>query len=369
MIRKWFNSKSPSIGIDFGRSSVKLAQVSEEGGVPRLTASATVDVPEAQRSSSSASMELFQRSVEAALSQNGFRGRRAVLGLPASSVHIDRIRLAPNLDEEQIKQALQWETIDRLPFHPSRATLRHLVAGVVYENDEPRSEVIVMAVRQEVTERLLAAAAKAKLDVVGLRPEPVALFDAFGRCKTPGGATAGGAARAIVDIGHGSTRLYIAAGRRAEFARSIGIGRQHLDSQRAGVGLAVGNYAAAEAARVVFAGADADADGDGNTATALLAPADAVATRARETGVDSPLGRLVNELSLSLHYHAETFPTSAIREVVFVGGASRDREVCRRISSALRLPARAADPLAQSGDPPAATRPEMAVAISLSLAA
>src|SRR5687768_5077085 len=134
MIRKLFGSKASPIGVDVGRSSMKLAQVAMEDGAPKLVASATIEVPEAARSSSAGPLELFQREFDRALNANGFRGRQVVLGLPASYMHLDRLRLPTTLTEEQMRQAVAWESIDKLPFHPSKALLRHILAGKVYDN-------------------------------------------------------------------------------------------------------------------------------------------------------------------------------------------------------------------------------------------
>ena len=337
MFGSWFNSKNPTIGIDVGRSAIKLAQIGlADDQTPRLVASATIEVPAAQRTTAAGPLEALAQSIDVTLEQNGFRGRRVILGLPATYVHIDRVRLASTLAEDEINKSVAFECADRLPFPPSRAKLRHHVAGQVYENDEQRHEVIVMAVRQDVTERLLSIASKAKLEIVGLRPEPMALAEAFGRDKND-------RCRAIVDIGHGATRLYVARGARIEFARSIGIGWQHMGPRPA---------AAEEKG-------EWDATPAGLSAGAVTADA-----RATTTNIDA-IRRLARDLSLSLHYHAETFPASPVGELVFVGGASLHRRTCQQIAAALGLQSRPADLVALSPDAPA--KPELAVAISLSL--
>jgi Tfp pilus assembly PilM family ATPase len=349
MFGNWFNSKGPTIGIDVGRSAIKLAQVGDDDGAPRLVASASIEVPPAQRATSAGPLEVFQQTIDDVLASNDFRGRRVIIGLPATYVHIDRLRLSPMLSEDELRQAVTWESADKLPFHPSRGMLRHLVAGVVYEHDEQRNEVILLAVRQDVTDRLLAAAAKAKLDVVGLRPEPMALAEVFGRADAERN-------RAVVDIGHGSTRLYVMRGAKLEFARSIGIGRQHIGTR-------------AEDAQAASRIAQRDADvqpRDTTPTTAVLAPSARAAAVATPNSNAEPLRRLVRELSLSLHYHEETFPGSPVKELAFVGGTSLQRRTCQQIAAGVGINSRAADLLALSPDAPA--RPDLAVAISLSLA-
>jgi Tfp pilus assembly PilM family ATPase len=339
MFGSWFNSKTATIGIDVGRSAIKLAQIEvADDQTPRLVASASIEVPAAQRATAAGPLEALAQSIDATLEQNGFRGRRAIFGLPATYVHIDRVRLAATLAEDEIHKSVAFECTDRLPFPPSRAKLRHHLAGQVYENDEQRHEVIVMAVRQDVTERMLSIASKAKLEIVGLRPEPMALAEAFGRDKND-------RCRAIVDIGHGATRLYVARGARIEFARSIGIGWQHM-GPRPAAAEEKGEWEATSTA--------------GTTAGVITADARATTT----TNIDA-IRRLARDLSLSLHYHAETFPASPVAELVFVGGASLHRRTCQQIAAALGLQSRPADLVALSPDAPA--KPELAVAICLSL--
>ena len=46
----------------------------------------------------------------------------------------------------------------KLPFDPTQAVLRHLVAGEIYHDQEPKYEVILMAARRELVDQYLAAA-------------------------------------------------------------------------------------------------------------------------------------------------------------------------------------------------------------------
>ena len=358
---KWFGSKTDAIGVDLGRSSLKLAQVSMAGGKLRLAAAATIDVPETLRTSSTGPLELFEQTVDRALAANGFRGRRVVLGLPASCMHIDRLRLSPTLTAEQVRQAVTWETVDRLPFHPSRAMLRHFVAGEVYDNQERCSEVIVMAARNELIESLLAGAKRAKLDVVGLVPEPIALIGgiaAAGQTADQSDKAADRPSRAILDIGHGSTRMYIACGKVIQFARSIAIGWSHLDA----------TARSSESEDAEFGAVRMTRSQNGQTG---------VMNARAGAGIHAEsLRRLVQELSLSCHYHAETFPNNPISEGMVVGGVAEQARLCAQFSAVMGVPVRAGDPLSPFGrqtDRAAAgavqSRPEWAVAIGLSLSA
>src|SRR5439155_21815446 len=106
--------------------------------------------------------------------QGNFRSRQAVLAMPASAMYIQHLRMA-KLDDNETRKALPWEARGKLPIDPSQALMRHLIAGEVYQDQEPKNEVIVMAAAREFVNQLLASAAKARLDVIGMNVEPKAI--------------------------------------------------------------------------------------------------------------------------------------------------------------------------------------------------
>src|SRR5262245_36532037 len=218
-------SKTAPIGVDIGSSAIKLAQVAWEDGKPRVVGAAYAQVPTELRADPKARVEHFIETVPGLLSKGDFRGRRAIIGLPAWCMHLQRVRV-PMLAEQEIKQAIQFELMDKLPFHPSRALIRHLVAGEVYEDNDRRAEVIVLAARRDLSDTLIAAAGKAKLQVVGVNAEPLAIAASLAPAQVQSPATG---ARAYIDIGSTSTRVYIAAARKIQFARAVAVGVTQLD--------------------------------------------------------------------------------------------------------------------------------------------
>lgn len=345
------------IGVDLGNANLKLAQVNIQDGQPVLTAAASEPIPSEVRADPKGRIDFFLATVSKLLSRGGFRGRKVALGLPASFMHYHRLRL-PQMDDAGIKQAIGFECADKLPFHPSRALIRHLVAGDIYEDNEPRHEVIVMAARRELTDRLLDAAGKAKLEIAGVNPEPIAIGACFGGPETAS------AAKAYIDIGSASTRVYVAAGRKIQFARAIPVGADHFDTA-----IAYALRTTTDEARKLRLGASMNEPAANGTAV----------DHARiEQAMNVPLRQLVEELELSLRYHRATFPSTQVDQLVLLGACSAHRRICQKISVELHLPAIAGDPLerlevaehltAEASDdtPPP---PAWAVAIGLSLGA
>src|SRR3954469_13011788 len=206
-VQNFLAPKANPIGVDFGSDQLRLAQVHVTGDEFKLVAAASLDVPSHVRHEPAARLMFFVDAVRDLLVQGKFRGRQAVLGLPAWSMFIQHLRM-PKLEPDALKKALPWELRGKLPIDPSHALLRHLVAGEIYHEQDPKDEVVVIAAAKEMVNQFLAAASRAKLDVVGMNVEPKAIVDCFTqiyRRKSDEGATS-----CYLDVGCVSSRAVIA---------------------------------------------------------------------------------------------------------------------------------------------------------------
>ena len=410
-VQSWFGSSSSPIGVDFGNDTLRLAQVEEADADYRLVAAASADVPPHVRNEPLAKFSFFCDTIRDLLAQGNFRGRKVMLNLPASMMHIQHLRL-PKMDEEALKKALPWEARGKLPFDPSQAVLRHLIAGEIYHDQEPKYEVVLIAARRDLVEQYLAAAAKARLTVAGMNIEPKAIVDCFShifRRKTDMDAPT-----LFADIGCTATRALIARGGRIQFARVVPVGGEHFSRAVASAlqipldqarlmriklaasqenETAIGPVAAPEAAA---RSAPVAADPTEGTGFALLqsavsaaeereaashATAKAAAAAAQRVAVDDPiatpdegsssaatasgiapddrrrvddacrepLSRLIEELSLCRRYYEATFHNQPVSRLVFVGGEANQRSLCQQIARTLGIAAQVGDPLARMG--------------------
>ena len=404
------------IGVDFGSDSLKIAQIAWEGNEPRLIAAASAEVPSHVRHNTAARMAFFAETARDLLSTGGFRGRRAILALPAASMLIQHLRLA-KMDEETLKKALPWEARGKLPIDPSQALMRHLIAGEIYHDSEPKNEIILMAAARDLVKQLLDAASKAKLDVIGMGVEPSAIVDCFGHIYLRKEDQT--SVNCFVDIGCASSRAVISQGSKIMFARSIKIGGEHLTrAVAAALKISVDDAKmlrlklcyqqpglddahrkeelvdrqeteqSATATRVNRNAAfrsDGDSSDDGTVAT--LSPAEAtkkslpVDPKAQHTLVfdacREPLNQLAGELDLCRRYYESAFPNKPVDRLIFIGGEARHRSLCQHIACELSLAAQVGDPLIrmahttkvgiESGIDRRQAQPGWAVAIGLSL--
>jgi type IV pilus assembly protein PilM len=410
-MQNFFAAKANPIGVDFGTDSLRLAQVQfTPSGEYRLFAAASADLPHRLRRDPAARMAFFIESTRDLLVQGKFRGRQAILALPAASMIVQHLRM-PRLPEDELKKALAWEAKGVLPIDPSHALMRHIVAGEIYQDQEPRHEVIVLAAAQSFVQQFLAAAAKARLDVIGMNIEPKAIVDCFAaiyRRKTDAEAIS-----LFIDIGCGSTRALIAQQRQIFFARTIPIGGDHFtqavaDAMKISFGEAkltrakLAHVAAhAPEAATAQQGDEIQDDSPNNNFTLLHAAATGTATleyaqpknAVRDHAASSDLSidqsrcvehacaptrdQLIEELNLCRRYYEATFPDRPVDRLIFVGGEARQRSLCAQIAREVGLAAQVGDPLVrmgrisditvESGIDRRQPQPNWAVAIGLSI--
>jgi type IV pilus assembly protein PilM len=383
-VQSWFAPTANPIGVDFGSDGLRMAQVEfVPGGEPKLVAAARADVPSHLRSDPAGKLAFFAEAAKELWAQGNFRGRKAVLSLPAAVMSIQHLRV-PRMDEAALKAALPWECRGKLPYDPSHALLRHMVAGEVFADGEQKTEVIVTAAPREWVNQFLAAAARAKLDVVGMNVEPKALADCFShvyRRKTDAETT-----NLFVDIGCGATRAVVARGGQILFARTIPVGgdhftravAQHLKINADDARILRVRLCHAQALGEALRGPTTRADG---TTAAAATNDDNAAVDPQAARVDEayrePVGRLVQELSLCRRYHEATFPGMPVGRLIFVGGEARYRSLCQQVAQAMDLAAQVGDPMVrlsrttevgpESGIDRRLPQPDWAVALGLTM--
>jgi len=349
-------SKALPIGIDFGTHSLKMAQMRVlPTGQYELVAAGHAEVPEAARTNPSARIHFFGDVLKHLLRSQPFKGRQCILSLPAETTFVQHIKMA-KMPADQLTSSLQWELQGKLPYDPSKAIIRYVVAGEVFSGDEVKQELIVLAAGRHVIESHLALARRTKLTCVGVNVEPCAIVECFARLFRR--AEDAERATLFLDIGSASTQVVIGHGGKLAFAKNLLVGGAKFDQA-----LADGMQIALEDARRLRRGGSVG-EADKETFERLLA---------------EPLESLCGELTHCVHYYESVFHSRPLERVVFLGGQAYDKHVCLRLAQHLSLPAQIGDPLAgvqrskESNSQVSAagegSLPDWAVAVGLSLGA
>lgn len=355
----WFSSRINPIGVDFGNDSIKMLQLEPRENQLRLIAAASTEVPDNVRQSTRDYETFAVDAIKKMTHEFGFRGRQIVTCLPARDMHVLHLRV-PKLTPDEMKKALPFEAQGKLPFDPHKAVLRHIISGEVYQRQETKTEVILMAAARENVERQLEIVNRAKLETVGIHIEPMALVECFSHLFRR--TTDAELSTMFVDIGSSHTHVVITHGRSVVFTKYINIAGTAFNQAAAAAmqcapsaaratrwRWAAGDNAPEEAAGTLAIGgrnAPIRAIGgeDSNVAT-MTEPTDQRQAVGRAVG--DHVDTLLNELELCVRYYDSTFSGKPINRAIFVGGESRNIEICQRLAQQLNVPATLGDPLSR----------------------
>lgn len=334
--------KPSPIGVSLGTDFLRLAQVQQVDAEWRLVAAAEAEVPAEARKEAASRLEFFSDMAKTMLSHGGFSGRQVILAMPAAMMCAQHLRL-PKMDEESLRKALPWELRGKMPIDPSRAIMRHIVAGEVYQDREPSQEVVVLAAPKDAIQQYVKTAERARLDVVGMESDSLAIVNSVGMSFKGKDAEP---VVGLVDIGAAGTRLVIVQGGHVLFARFIAIG---------GAAIAKGGFSAAaagdEPTTEIRAGVASGASaGSGEAGSEGTGVAMAEMLRVGQDGRAS-LDRLGEELELCRRYHDAAFPNRPIERLVFVGGGAKQRAWCQQLARRLNIAAQVGDALVRLAKP------------------
>lgn len=351
MVFGFLKNKISPIAVDIGTESIKVLQTEPGDEQVRLIAAASATIPEELRTQPRERSEFVAEAIRKILQQGNFKGTKAVTCLPASDMVFQHLRMA-KMSEEELRKALPYEAQGKLPFDPGRSMLRHVVSTEVFQDQEPKNEVILMAASRESVERHLGILDKSKLEVVGIHVEPSALIECFSHVFNRKGDEE--VSTLFIDMGAGSTHVVISHARHMVFAKHIRVGgatftKKAAEALKLGTGatqeLRVKMAQEATAARlptgVVSIGSGGFNNGNGH---AKLDP-DVVARI--QAAIAEPLETLVSELELCVRYYESIFPGKNIHRIIFVGGESRHLGVCQKVAQRLGIAATLGDPLAR----------------------
>ncbi len=287
------------------------------------------------------------------VSKDGFRGKEAVISLPAEHLAIQHVRMAP-MPPEELAAALPAELQGKLPFAPADAIIRHVLAGTVTENNETKQDVIVLAAERFIVERHIQAMTRLGLNVVGVGVEPCAMCYPYAFASqrpTPSGG--GPPCLMIVHLGADETHVAILRGQETTFVKGVDHGTDELIE-------AIAKEKSVPLERAAeMVGKWRESPGPETFQESLDV----------YNAISWSLERLADEIQSCIRYHASLSRGAPIDRIHFVGPEARDRALVSVLSTHLDIPSEIGDPFAAvKGEPdPDGVHPDMAVAVGLSL--
>ncbi len=309
------------IGVHVGNRSVKLLQFDAAGrhvvDAARWDLAAEADVEDAV---------LLAEAVRRAREGRGFRGRRAVFCLGPRDLFVQNVRVS-QATPEQMHGVVQSEAAGRMPFPSQEAEVRFVEVADVRHGGAARREVILLACRRPVIERILDVAERSGLIPLAIDVEPGALLRCYARQYRRDDDRQ--RQRMFVHVGGGATAVVIARGTHAMFVKYIDCGGHHFDE-------AVADYLKLplpDAAALRRHSGDRRAD-----------QRDPEVTRSIEEAVRPSLDRLTGELAMCVRYYSVTFRGQPVSQVILSGGEASDT-LLEWLGARLGLPCELGNPL------------------------
>ncbi|KPK78911.1 MAG: hypothetical protein AMJ81_14440 [Phycisphaerae bacterium SM23_33] len=350
--------KSLPIGVDLGTSHLKMAQLRRSDSGLELLAAGSTEIPYEVRSDLTRRLDFLSRKIRSILRSDGFRGRQAVLSLPAAAIFLQPVKV-PIGRTSEIDEAVRNELVGKLPYPMEQAVTRHILAGIVYVDGKEMQERIVVAISRPELLAHLSMARGAGLDVVGVNIEACAIVECFARLFRREAEQA--SKTLFIDIGSASTQVVLTHGPKLVFARNLAVGGQTQDQA-----VAEALHIPVEQAHLIGL-------------KLLHGQKDPAAEDELFRLLNAKIAEIADEITHCLRYCESSFRHHAIDRVIFVGGQAHNRRLCQSIAERLNLPAQIGDPMAgvkrakdargPIGLDERRPQPSWAVAVGLSLGA
>jgi Tfp pilus assembly PilM family ATPase len=274
----FMKNKTYPIGIDVTDDGVRLSQMREKGGSLVLVAGRSEDRPEEIQTDSADWQRWAIDAVRKIISSGRFYGRDVVASMPPADVFIEHLKIQKG-DNRPVEELVLAKAKQKLPQEFADAMIKYIPS----EEDI----YVVAATPKRIIERHIAIYENADLHISSIGIWPVALANCyarfFGRRQTDIQTVA-----MLIDIGQSYTNLVICRHRGVLFAKSIPLGKKHLE------------------------------------------------------GTDA-VGSLILELGACRKQFSGLYKKAQIQKLVFISGQTVDRETCGKIAQQLQIAAQVGD--------------------------
>lgn len=202
-----------SVGLDIGSRTIKVVQLSREGekidlisaGITPYAGKKVVELSDERE------MSMLSRLIEKLFNEAKISERDVSIALPDSLVYTRSIKY-PLLTDQEIASAVRWEAEQYVPFPVKDAIIEHVILERRENSNPPDVLVLLVAVPRKTVEKYIKVLEMAKINVVSVETELIALARSLGLK---------GRTVLVVDLGAYSTDLALVKDKMLYFSRSI----------------------------------------------------------------------------------------------------------------------------------------------------
>jgi type IV pilus assembly protein PilM len=167
MLKSRRRQENTSVGLEMDPSHLAAAEVAVNGNIS-VTKGAVVDLrPGVVRDGEVADPVALTEALRGLFS-GAELSTKVRLGIANQRIVVRTLDVAPVDDPSVLEELVRAEAPDQIPVPMDEAILDFQSLGLVETAAGPRTRVVIVAVRREMIERMVAAAHEAGLDVVGI---------------------------------------------------------------------------------------------------------------------------------------------------------------------------------------------------------
>ncbi len=337
--------KHRPIGLDIGHNSIKMLQLSMNGGHISVLAADKVRIDPNVNGDRQGRRNFVVSAIKRMLADGNFRERKVISCLPNDKLKITSLRLA-EVETEEIERALRKEAAQRFGLDTDKDVINYVRAGDVRQGDEIKNELILFAADDETIRSHIEMLEQAQLSPVAIDAIPCALFRSFERSlrrQEDREHTV-----VFVDVGSRFTTVVFGRGGEISFVKQIPMAGERFNQEIAAkLGISIseaevlrgrlrtGKSANTERALSVLSQHHADNSKplDESTRQTVV---DAISAVAED---------IAREISLCFRYNTVTFRGRRVERAVFAGGEAYEGILLNVLRRQLAVDIEVAQPL------------------------
>lgn len=313
-----FSSKK-LIGLDIGSSSIKLADLNVgKNGIVLNNFAFIQTPPQAMNNGEITDSLMIAEAIKTAYKENAFKLKKACVGLSGTAVIVKKISL-PKVDKKDLKEQVEYEAAQYLPFDISQVTLDfHQLS---FSQNSQNTDLLVVAAQNEFILNYLEAVTRSGLKCAILDVSSLALANTFelnyGKTTEP---------VALFNFGSNITNFLVLLQGEVIFSRDIPVGGFHFTNEISkNMGL---TFEEAEALKI-------------SQGIKQEVPED---TR---TFMNIAMDHVTEEIRNSIDFYTATANGLTINRAYYTGGASQTIGLIEHLVETIKLPFEAFNPYQQ----------------------
>jgi len=298
----WVMPKRHLLGLDIGKSSIKVIQLASTRHGPVLKYAGLTERPPIEGENRPGQDFEAPLALHEVLSENRLKRQKLAINFSGPSP-IVRYLLLPKMPKDELAEAIRWEAKKLIPFPLEDAALDYLIVGETQERDLKRTEVVLVAAERTSVLNQIESFRRINLPVTAMDINPLALFNTLKlNYKSDMDEN-----MVFVDIGAAKMDINISKRGVLRFTRNVQLGGEDItQAVRQGLGIEREEAEHLKQQKGLSGPTVPEAaDQDGRLREIIKTEAD----------------RMILETQRSMDYYRAQFREGSVKKIVLMGGA------------------------------------------------